>query len=96
MESVCQSVVAEWLERTFVCDLDEETEALGRLQVETMRDVLAEVLRPRTRVDLEGLAETTRPRHGDITGMYTYNVHVHVCACALKTCERNAYHKFIH
>ena len=74
MESVSQSVVTEKLERTFVSDLDEETEALGRLQVETMRDVLAEVLRPRTRVNLEGLVETTRPRHDDITG--TYNVHV--------------------
>ena len=91
MESVGQSVAAEWLERTFVSDLDEETEALGRLQVETMRDVLAEVLRPRTRVDLEGLAETTRLRHGDITG----TCNVCVCTCALKTCDGNAYHKFV-
>ena len=42
----------------FVGDFDEEAESLARPQVEALRDALAEVLRPRRRVDLERLKGT--------------------------------------
>lgn len=48
----------------FVRDLDEQTEPFRRPQIQPLRDILAEVFRPRRRIDLECLRSVKRSSIG--------------------------------